>query len=220
MRLFHPPVPIDLLIFDLDGTLVDTRRDIAASANFALEKLGLPPLPEKEIASHVGQGISNLMEGCLGAARAGELKEAVRLFREHYGKNLAVHSELFPGVKKVLTHFAEKKKAVISNKIESFSSELLRLLGVRGSFDVVWGGDTGPNMKPHPHGVEEVLKKLRVAKERAVFVGDSTVDIETGKNAGIRTCAVTYGFDAPEKLKGRRPDFLVDRMDALIGIFA
>lgn len=213
------PVEVDLLIFDLDGTLVDTKKDIAVSANFALKKLGLPTLPEKIIHSYVGKGISNLMEGCLGEARKGELKDAVKLFRDHYGQHLAVHSRLFPGVREVLEHFADKKMAVLSNKIESFSSEILRLLGVRDYFDIVWGGDTGPSMKPHPHGIEQILNRLKARPERSVVVGDSTVDIETGKNAGVLTCAVTYGFDSRPKLKEASPDYLVPSLQALIKLF-
>lgn len=213
------PLPVDLLIFDLDGTLVDTKKDIAISANFALKKLGLPTLPHPVIYSYVGRGISHLMEGCLGEARKNEIKETVRLFRDHYGRHLAVHSKLYPGVRKVLRHFKDKKKVVLSNKIESFSSEILRLLGVREFFDIVWGGDTGPSMKPHPHGIEQILKRLRVPKNRAVVIGDSTVDIETGKNAGVRTCAVTYGFDSRKKLKEAKSDFLVSTMAQLAALF-
>lgn len=213
------PVEVDLLIFDLDGTLVDTKKDIAVSANFALKKLSLPTLPEKVIHSYVGKGISNLMEGCLEEKRQNELPEAVRLFREHYGAHLAVHSQLYPGVLEVLNHFADKKMAVLSNKIESFSSELLRQLRVRDYFDIVWGGDTGPSMKPHPHGIEQILKRLKVQPDRAVVVGDSTVDIETGKNAGILTCAVTYGFDSRPKLKKAKPDYLVSSWKTILKLF-
>lgn len=213
------PTPVDLLIFDLDGTLVDTKKDIAISANFALKKLGLPTRPHKVIYSYVGRGISHLMEGCLGETRADELKDAVRLFRDHYGRHLAVHSKIYPGVREVLRHFKDKKKVVLSNKIESFSSEILRLLGVREFFDIVWGGDTGPSMKPHPHGIEQILERLRVPKSRAVVIGDSTVDIETGKNAGVLTCAVTYGFDSRKKLQEASPDYLVSSMRALIKLF-
>jgi len=211
---------IDLLIFDLDGTLVDTKKDIAVAANHTLEKLGLPPVPEKTVHSYVGKGISNLMEGCLGPTRSSELKEAVRLFREHYGAHLTVHSRLYPGVLKVLKHFDQKKKAVLSNKIESFSSTILIQLNVLDHFDMVWGGDSGPEMKPHPHGIQTILDQLKVVPDQAVLIGDSTVDIQTGKNSGVKTCAVTYGFDTKEKLQTASPDYIIESMDELLGVLS
>ncbi len=212
-------IPIDCFIFDLDGTLVDTKKDIADSANKALVDLGLNTVPDEVVHSYVGKGISNLMEGCLGGDRADEIEEAVRLFRRHYRKNLTTHSRLYPGVLDVLTHFQNKKKAVLTNKIESFSTLILKGLNVLEHFHLVWGGDTGPEMKPHPHGIEAVLKELGVSKEKTVMIGDSTVDILTGKNAGIKTCAVTYGFDSREKIETAAPDFVIDSMCEIMNLF-
>lgn len=210
---------IDCLIFDLDGTLVDTKKDIADSANKALVDLGLNTVPDEVVHSFVGKGISNLMEGCLGVERASEVDEAVRLFRQHYKENLTTFSHLYPGVSDVLSHFASKKKAVLTNKIESFSTLILEDLNVMKHFEVVWGGDTGPEMKPDPLGIETVLNRLNVSKEKTILIGDSTVDIQTGKNAGVKTCAVTYGFDSKETLQKAQPDYVIDSMKEVMDLF-
>lgn len=214
------PVPVDLLIFDLDGTLVDTKKDIAVCANKALEKLGLPTVIEETVHSYVGRGISNLMEGCLGPGRESEIKEAVKLFRQFYADHLTVYSRLFPGVAEMLVHFKAKKKAVLTNKIESFSSEILEQLGVLNQFELVWGGDSGPEMKPNPHGITAILKKCGAEPRQTALIGDSTIDIQTGKNAGVSTCAVTYGFDSREVLEPAGPDYLIDSMPELTEIFS
>ncbi len=224
MSSLHPIknslLSIEGIIFDLDGTLVDTKKDIADSANKALIDLGLDSVPDEVVHSFVGQGISNLMEGCLGEQRASEVDEAVRLFRKHYEQNLTTFSCLYPGVLDVLTHFKSKKIAVLTNKLEGLSSSILKDLNVLDRFESVWGGDTGPEMKPDPHGIETLLKQMGIEKEKAVLVGDSTVDIQTGKNGGVRTCAVTYGFDIRSKLELAQPDYLIDSMPEMIQLFS
>lgn len=213
------PVSIDCLIFDLDGTLVDTKKDIANAANQTLSELGLETVPDEVVHSFVGKGISNLMAGCLGEGRSAEVGEAVTLFRKHYRNNLTTFSDLYPGVKETLNFFKHKKKAVLTNKIESFSNLILKDLKVTHFFEKVWGGDSGPEMKPHPYGIQSILTHLQVRAERAVLVGDSTVDIQTGKNSGVLTCAVTYGFDTLEKLKGAEPDFIIESFEQLQPLF-
>ena len=214
---------IKLIVYDLDGTLIDSRRDIANAVNGTLEELGLKSLPAEEIARFVGSGVTHLMGQVLKIVGAGRpqgvaptiLKRSIKLFRRRHAEHLLDETRLYPSVIKVLEFFKARKQAVITNKPEDFSVTILRGLGVASYFFRIVGGDRGFPKKPDPGSLQELLHSVGSAPEETVLVGDSAIDIETGKNAGVKTVAVTYGFGKQDEIKKSQPDFLLADLEEL-----
>jgi phosphoglycolate phosphatase len=205
---------IKLLIFDLDGTLIDSSKDIADAINYAIEPAGIKPLTVSEIKTMVGYGITRLIESLIPLTMEDSKEEAVNRFLEYYSKHLLDNTKPYPQVKETLSKLGNYKKAVISNKREVFSKKILEGLGLLGFFDVVLGSDSVPERKPSPVPVFEVLKRAEVSKEKAVIIGDSNLDIEAGRAAGVKTIAVTYGYRSKEVLK--EADFMIDTFGELL----
>ncbi len=210
---------VDLIIFDLDGTLVDTCHDLANSVNFALNALDLPPLELQEVISHVGDGLKKLMDRSLPKDRLGEMDEAIDIFRSHYREHLLDFSVFYPKVENVLNYFRGKKMAVVSNKPEEFTRLILKGLRRADLFEIILGGDSLPVMKPDPGPILHILKQLSVSPEKTAIVGDGTTDIEAGKAANVWTCAVTYGLKKKEVLLKMKPDFMIEDIVELKKIF-
>jgi len=210
---------VDLIIFDLDGTLVDTCHDLANSVNFALNALDLPPLELQEVISHVGDGLKKLMDRSLPKDRLGEMNEAIDIFRSHYREHLLDFSVFYPKVENVLNYFRGKKMAVVSNKPEEFTRLILKGLRRADLFEIILGGDSLPVMKPDPEPILHILKQLSVSPEKTAIVGDGTTDIEAGKAANVWTCAVTYGLKKKEVLLKMKPDFMIEDIVELKKIF-
>lgn len=202
---------IDLIIFDQDGTLVDSRVDISNSVNYTLEVLGLPVLDIDTITGYVGEGITKLVERALGS-HVEFLERARSLFLEYYSSHLSDNTVLYPGVVDVLEYFRDKRKAVISNKLESLTKNLMEDLGILHYFKIVLGGDSTSKKKPFPDPVIKVLDSMDVKGSMAMIVGDSPTDIEAGKRAGVLTCGVTYGYREREEILKIQPDFLIDEI--------
>ncbi len=210
---------IGLLIFDLDGTLVNTLEDIAASVNHTLERLGRSPLPLETVGRCVGDGLTMLLERALDG-RADRLAEAKALYIEHHRQNLVVSTSLYSGVRETLEHFRSLPMAVITNKDREFSEPLLTRLGIMQYFKLIIGADAGLPLKPAPDSILKIINDCGVAKERAVIVGDGTTDIRAGKAAGITTCSVTYGFRSEDELRAAGPDYMVHDFSELKKLFA
>ena len=210
--------PIDLLIFDLDGTLIESKWDIAASVNLALEELGLPQRPEEEIFGFVGDGVKKLLRLAVGERNRVSFEEALRVFRRHYLAHCLDRTIFYPGVEKALSHFSDKRKAVATNKSIEYTNVILQGLGPQ-HFELVVGGDNGFGLKPEPGMLLHIMERLNVPRERAVLVGDSTNDINGGHNAGIRVCAVGYGMGNREKMAVCQPDWFIERPEELMEIF-
>lgn len=215
---------ISLILYDLDGTLIDSRRDIADAVNWTLKELGLEELPLERVSAFVGNGVKNLMQQSLNeivgatlvvAQRAGLLERSIKLFRRRYGEHLLDHTTLYPSVRKVLEFFKDRKQAVLTNKPEDFSLEILRGLQIDSYFFRVLGGDRGFPKKPAPEPVREILSSAEIRSEEAILVGDSATDVETGRNAGVKTAAVTYGFGRLEEIKAAQPDFILEDLEEL-----
>lgn len=213
-----PRLPVDLLIFDLDGTLVDTRQDLTNSVNFVRQNFGLPELPLVEVVRYVGDGVHKLMERTLQSNDPNLIEEARRIFARHYREHCLDFSALYDGVLDVLHHFREKKMAVISNKPDEFTLAILKGLGVGHYFKIILGGDSQPELKPSPAPILHILEKLGVPSEKAVIIGDGATDIESGKRAGIHTCAVTYGYRSREILTQSQPELMIDHLSQLKNI--
>lgn len=223
---------VELVIFDLDGTLVDSRKDIVLSVNHSLRSLELPELSEEKVSDFVGRGVTSLIRSVLrenqifvpeqGAVRAGPeqkiFKKAIKLFKEHYAGHLLDHTVLFPGVEGVLADLKNYRKAVITNKPKDFSVKILEGLKVLPDFSEILGGDFGGPKKPAPDGLILLMEKLGTLPEKTMIVGDSVVDIEAGRNAKVRSCAVIHGFGKHEDLRNARPDFLLKDIRELPGL--
>ncbi len=217
---------IDLIIFDLDGTLVDSSIDIAHAINYALSFYAIKPVTVEETKGLVGEGVTRLIEKLMERNQEtadGENKAAhfnkellMKRFMEHYSTHLVDNTTLYPGVAEVFRQLYDYKKAVISNKRTDLSSAILDRLGLLPYLDLVVGSDATPEKKPSPVPINYVLRKLDVGPGRAVIVGDSNFDIEAGKAAGIKTVAVTYGFRRLDSLKGA--DLIIDSMPELINV--
>ncbi|MCL4491580.1 MAG: HAD-IA family hydrolase [Nitrospirae bacterium] len=210
---------IKLIIFDLDGTLVDSSGDIADAINHAVGPYNVPQVTVRETISLVGEGISRLMEKIIEKKGLNADRDFLsRRFLEYYSAHLVDKTTVYPGVKETMEKLNGYKKAVISNKRQALSANILDALGLSAYLDIIVGSDTTPERKPSPAPVRYVLATLDIKPESAVIVGDSNYDIEAGKAAGIRTVAVTYGYRPLDILRGA--DFIINRMDELLGILA
>jgi phosphoglycolate phosphatase len=208
---------MDLLIFDLDGTLIDSKRDLALSVNATRAHLGMGPLDIGKISSYVGNGAPVLIRRALGEQATDALvEEALEFFLEYYREHKLDSTRLYPGVKESLDRLraAGKRLAVLTNKPVAPSRGIVEGLGVSGHFFQVYGGNSFVFKKPNPIGVERLMAEAGVDRGRTLMVGDSGVDVETARNAGVHACGVTYGF-APETLSNPAPDLLVDCMEEL-----
>jgi phosphoglycolate phosphatase len=206
---------MDLLIFDLDGTLIDSRLDLANAVNAMRSHLGMSLLAIELISSYVGNGAPLLVRRALGErATEPELQEALAFFMEYYGAHDLDYTTLYPGVHESLDRFrdAGKRMAVLTNKPTPMSRHILEGLGVGAHFFRILGGNSFEQKKPHPIGVETLMREAGVDRGRTMMVGDSSVDVATARNAGIACCGVTYGFQ-PDSLADPAPDLVVDRME-------
>jgi phosphoglycolate phosphatase len=208
---------MNLLIFDLDGTLIDSKLDLVHSVNAARALMDLSPISEHVVASYVGNGAPVLIRRALGpSASEADVQHALRYFLSYYREHMLDHTRLYAGVKEALDRLLESgiKMAVLTNKPVRFSRSLIEGLGLRGHFFQVYGGNSFDQKKPHPIGVRTLLEESGVARDRAMMVGDSGVDVRTARNADVKACGVTYGFQ-PEGFVGEPPDILIDNMGQL-----
>jgi phosphoglycolate phosphatase len=207
-------MPLKLIMFDLDGTLVDTVQDITDALNYALQRHGIKSLTVRETMNMVGEGVSRLVEKALPTDK-GHFKDAViKRFLEYYSEHLTDKSREYLHVKETLKNLTGFKKAVISNKREDLSRKVIEELDLSEYFDLIIGSDTAGERKPSAVPIFYVISKLGVSPEESIIVGDSTFDIEAGKKAGIKTVAVTYGYRPREFLTGA--DYIIDDIRELI----
>lgn len=204
--------PVELLIFDLDCTLANTKFDLATATNFALGRLGLPELPPETIYAYIGDGVQKIIERALTPKYSSLQGRALVLFSEHYIEHLLDHTHLYPHALETLEYFREKKKAVATNKNTTFTLKMLEGLGIKPYFDMILGGDSTEHTKPDPEPLEKILRDLQVPPSRAAMVGDSVGDVLAGQRAHMITCALTYGLGKREELIKAGPDHLLDDM--------
>lgn len=204
------------MVYDLDGTLVDTRRDIAEAANQMRSRMGLPPMPEKEICGYVGLGLQQLVEGCLNTTDPAKVEKGTRIYRAFYTEHLLDHTALYPGAREVLEHFRPRRQAVITNKPDPYSRRILEALGVAGYFTEIVAGNSGYPKKPDPASLKALMQKEEAAPAGTLFVGDSPVDVETGSKAGVPTVVLTQGFTDREELEKAGPDYLIGDFQELL----
>lgn len=200
---------VDLLIFDFDGTLADSLPAAIKSIQQMLRDLGLPPKSVEEIGQYIGFGEWALVAGSIGSQKEDEIKQAQALYYKHNFENIK-EVQLYPHTRELIEFLKDKTKFIISNKRDEFIKMILQRHKLDQYFREILGGDSAPCLKPDPCAILHVLEKYKIAPSRTLFIGDMTVDIETGKNAGVLTCAVSYGFHARAALEKMRPDFIID----------
>lgn len=208
---------VDLLIFDLDGTLLDSKQTIACSINFMLQQLGRPQKAVDLICSYIGIGDRNLiMQSVDGDKQV--LEQGLSIFRRDYPERIKKNGRLFDGTREMLEHFKNKKKAIVSNGGRNMVEISLKKHGIEACFDMLVGGEDESCAKPNPCQIEKVLKTLQVEPSKAIMVGDLVLDIQAGKNAGIKTCGTTYGIGRKEDLISAKPDFMIDDVSELMSL--
>jgi phosphoglycolate phosphatase len=214
-----PPIvsSADLLIFDLDGTLIDSSRDLADSVNATRAWMGLPSLHNDAVYSYVGDGAPTLIRRVFPGAGEDDLARALRYFLDYYREHMLDATTLYPGVREALDRFhdAGVPMAVLTNKPVRFSVQLVEGLGLEMHFFRIYGGNSFEEKKPHPRGIEMLMAESAAARERTIMVGDSAVDVRTARNAGVQACGVSWGFQ-PETFADAPPDFVIDHMSALV----
>ena len=219
-------IPVDqvrLLIFDLDGTLVDSRLDLTHSVNAMLRRFGRVELPMEVVESYVGDGAPMLVRRAMGDPDSGDLmREALEYFILYYREHKLDNTTLYEGVQRALESLRDggngRKMAVLSNKPVNPSRDICKALGIGPFFVQVYGGNSFPTKKPDPQGALALCAETGVRPEQAVIIGDSDIDILTGQNAGMWTVGVNYGF-MPDRLKLTPPDALVDSPSELADLF-
>jgi len=216
--------PCRLFIFDLDGTLINSRADIALALNLALARVDMPSLTESRIADFVGEGVPKLVQRALRAITGHEpgsnlVLNIIRLFREEYGNHLLDQTRLCPGVEEALKRLSWASFAVVTNKPEGFSRRILDGLGIGNRFCAIFGGDSVEKRKPHPEALLKAMSAGQAAPSETAMVGDSGVDIEAGKAAGVTTCGVLGGFRPREELEAAGCDLLLESLFELPDYF-
>ncbi|MGA2434621.1 MAG: phosphoglycolate phosphatase [Bryobacteraceae bacterium] len=208
---------MELLIFDLDGTLIDSKLDLAHAVNAALAYMSLPPLDNAVVSSYVGNGAPILIRRALAehATEANE-KKALDYFLAYYDQHNLDNTCAYPDVQEALAELqaAGVKMAVLTNKPVRVSGRILEGLGLAKYFVRIYGGNSFETKKPNPAGAEKLIEELEVKRDAAMMVGDSAVDVLTARNAGIKVCGVRYGFQ-PDTFEQDPPDMIVDRLTEL-----
>jgi phosphoglycolate phosphatase len=215
------------LLFDLDGTLVDSRADLINSVNLMLAEVGRGILPDARVLTFVGEGARKLVERALKADQNDEttrgdvdydVDDALEIFRRHYREHLLDQTRVYPGVKQTLARLCHIPKAVVTNKPYEFTIPLLEGVGLSSYFEVVIGGDCLPERKPSPLMLVEAASRCGAVASECLMVGDSRVDVEAGKAANMKTCGYVPGFRGRTELVEAGVDYVIERFSELCAL--
>ncbi len=215
-----PPLPtLQAAIIDLDGTLVDTLGDFTVALNATLSELALPTLERTAIERMVGKGSEHLIRSALHAvgAHADRFRDAWAAYQRHYDATNGRHADVYPGAREGMERLRAQglKLACVTNKPGRFAEDLLRAKGLRGFFDVVFGGDAFEHKKPHPQPLLMACQALGSEPARTLMVGDSSNDAQAARAAGCPVALVTYGYNHGEPVTAVDADAWVDAIDQL-----
>lgn len=210
------------IVFDLDGTLIDSMPDLAAAVNAVMEAFELPAVDESLVSNWIGNGMQVLVTRALKhqglEPSEAQLKEAYQVCASAYAKISGQHSVFFPGVRMVLKSLSQAgyPLAILTNKPSQFMPHIIEDFGLEGVFDLVLGGDCLPQRKPDPMGLHHVCDKWQLEPSQLLMVGDSKNDIEAGKAAGAKTLGLTYGYNYGEHIGLSQPDAVAESMPELL----
>ena len=210
---------VDLIIFDFDGTLVETGSDLVQAINFMLRTLHIQELTKEEIISFVGDGISNLIEKALGQGNADYHAEALDIFTEFYSKHLLDNTKLCLHAEEVLVNYTGKTKIILTNKRHKFTLAIAQGLNIEKYFVEIIGADSTPYRKPDSRVIDYILSKYGTAKENTVIVGDGVNDILVAKNSGILSCAYLNGLGNRKQLLSLKADYYVENLLEVNSLF-
>jgi phosphoglycolate phosphatase len=210
--------PFESVFFDVDGTLVDARIDIAGAMNRVSKILERPEKTVEEITSYIGTGVKDLIRKSLDSDDILLIDKATELYESEYLKHPADHAKLYPGVVQTLEALSKKRKFILTNRYAHLASAMLAKLGVMEYFEGVFGGDDESCIKPSACVFERILPGLGLNANGALIVGDMSIDVLAGKNSRVRTCWVTYGLGKKEEVLHLEPDYVIDSITELIDI--
>lgn len=203
---------INTIIFDLDGTLLNTLDDLCDSVNYALDKFGFPVRSIEEVRTFVGNGVKKLMERSVPLNTSNDtIDQCLTIFKEHYSNNMRIKTKPYEGIYETLNSLKEKgyKLAIVSNKYDKAVKELCKDY-YSDFIQVAIGESNGVNKKPAPDSIYAAIEELNASPENAIYVGDSEVDVQTAHNTGIPCIGVTWGFRKREVLKAEGADLIID----------
>lgn len=210
--------PFESVFFDVDGTLVDARLDIAGAMNRVSKTLGRPEKSVEEITSYIGTGVKYLIRKSLDSDDALLIDKATALYESEYLKHPADHARLYPGVVPTLEALSVKRKFILTNRYAHLASALLEKLGILKYFEDVFGGDDESCIKPSACVFKKILPGLGLDRRGALIVGDMAVDVLAGKNSRVKTCWVTYGLGKKEEVLRLKPDYVINNIAELVNI--
>ena|ERR1700681_210787 len=207
------------LIFDLDGTLIDSKLDLIHSVNAMLREMKRPQLESETISGYIGHGAPQLVARAMGgSATEEELKHARQFFLGYYEDHKMDNTAAYPGVAETLERLIHMPMAVLTNKPARISMRILKALGLEKYFRAIYGGNSFESKKPDPFGAATILRELAVAPQESMIVGDSEVDVQTARNAGMLAAAVNYGFGVHDRA-AHPADIYLERFSDLVEIF-
>ena len=198
-----------LVIFDLDGTLIDSQYDLALAVNHIRAAYGLPGISVDTVRAYIGNGIKSLVEKMITVEAGRGIENTISEFRAFYGEHLLDNTRLYPGVLEVLESLSAVKKAVLTNKPEAFTKEIIKGLRIDKYFESVSGGDSGRKKKPDPEPILEILTRFGISKNGCIMVGDGKNDILAARAAGIKCVAAQYGYTGKTELNAFGPDYTI-----------
>ncbi len=198
-------------IFDLDGTLIDSLKDIVISLNYTLKTLGLEEKSSKAVREYIGLGRGRFISDALGHAATQEMIDKTNdIFGEHYQKHMFDSTRLYPGVLEILDYLKDKTLMIITNKNRDLTLETLKHFNIEKYFKRVIGGDDVNYRKPTARPIIDLISEIKASKNEAIMIGDSDIDVKSGKLAGIITCGLSYGIGKKEDVEKANPDYMLD----------
>lgn len=209
---------VRLVIFDLDGTLIDSKYDIAAAVNRTLGDLDIPTLPLERIFTFVGDGVKRLLRLSVGEANEARYEEALRIFRGHYLAHCLDTTQLYPGLDQLFDGRDTRIKALATNKSLEYTLRITEGLKIKDRFAAIEGPLGQSDLKPDPGMLLRILDRLSVRPEEAVLVGDSTNDVRAAQSAGVSACAVGYGYGNRDKVSALNPDYYCEQPTDLLSL--
>lgn len=210
------PGKFNTVLFDLDGTLVDSRTDLVSAINHSLVAAGLKKKPAEEIIPHVGNGLRVLLSGVFGSVPESTLEKGIAAFQTYYDEHCVDATVLYDDALPALAHLSQKSRlGIVTNKPKRYAEKILKTLAVADKISSLAGGDSFPEKKPHPRPVLEVMKELGGSVETTLMVGDGHQDIQAGQAAGIKTCVARYGYGFLPDTLALKPDYVINALSEL-----